>query len=317
MGKRRATGVFCGGSCPTRPPPSLPRSASSTATPTQVREGVAVPHRAPAAGRRAVQAPVRALIFVCVRAHPPVFLFPPQPTWRQPTNLPGNLLKVTSGPDAGKLCLLDFGLVAEVPERDRENMVSGEEGDGEARERARVGWSTRHPPPRWPSEGGGRVPPCSLVPPLAPPLVPSLSHTTVSHTTHTPTHISHHPPRQPGLAVPHRRLCRARLSAARLRPGRHHPCDGQNPHSLPGRRRRQSFQLPGPVPRPPPHDARNPVFCAALHVAPRPLGRHAGRHRPAGQPRLPDGGPSVPVCRAQSAAQLVVVGRLPAARHCV
>ena len=36
----------------------------------------------------------------------------------------GNLLKVTSGPDAGKLCLLDFGLVAEVPEPDREAMVS-------------------------------------------------------------------------------------------------------------------------------------------------------------------------------------------------
>jgi hypothetical protein len=36
----------------------------------------------------------------------------------------GNLLKVTAGPDAGKLCLLDFGLVAEVPEPDREAMVS-------------------------------------------------------------------------------------------------------------------------------------------------------------------------------------------------
>ena len=28
---------------------------------------------------------------------------------------PGNLLKVTEGPDAGKLALLDFGLVAEIP----------------------------------------------------------------------------------------------------------------------------------------------------------------------------------------------------------
>jgi hypothetical protein len=28
---------------------------------------------------------------------------------------PGNLLKVTEGPHAGKLALLDFGLVAEIP----------------------------------------------------------------------------------------------------------------------------------------------------------------------------------------------------------
>ena len=40
------------------------------------------------------------------------------------TTSTGNLLKVTAGPDAGKLCLLDFGLVAEVPEPDREAMVS-------------------------------------------------------------------------------------------------------------------------------------------------------------------------------------------------
>lgn len=32
---------------------------------------------------------------------------------------PGNLLKVTEGPHAGKLCMLDFGLVAEVPPADR------------------------------------------------------------------------------------------------------------------------------------------------------------------------------------------------------
>ena len=33
-------------------------------------------------------------------------------------------MKVTEGPNAGKLCLLDFGLVAEVPVADREAMVS-------------------------------------------------------------------------------------------------------------------------------------------------------------------------------------------------
>ncbi|CAK0781480.1 hypothetical protein CVIRNUC_005384 [Coccomyxa viridis] len=37
---------------------------------------------------------------------------------------PGNLMKVTEGPNAGKLALLDFGLVAEVPAADREAMVS-------------------------------------------------------------------------------------------------------------------------------------------------------------------------------------------------
>ncbi|KAL4853737.1 hypothetical protein ACK3TF_005338 [Chlorella vulgaris] len=37
---------------------------------------------------------------------------------------PGNLMKVTEGPHAGKLALLDFGLVAEIPEVDREAMVS-------------------------------------------------------------------------------------------------------------------------------------------------------------------------------------------------
>lgn len=41
-----------------------------------------------------------------------------------PTMYPGNLLKVTEGPDAGKLALLDFGLVAEIPATDREAMVS-------------------------------------------------------------------------------------------------------------------------------------------------------------------------------------------------
>jgi aarF domain-containing kinase len=37
---------------------------------------------------------------------------------------PGNLLKVTEGPNAGKLALLDFGLVAQIPSTDREYMVS-------------------------------------------------------------------------------------------------------------------------------------------------------------------------------------------------
>lgn len=37
---------------------------------------------------------------------------------------PGNLLKITEGPNAGKLALLDFGLVAEIPPADREAMVS-------------------------------------------------------------------------------------------------------------------------------------------------------------------------------------------------
>ena len=41
-----------------------------------------------------------------------------------PFTLAGNLLKVTEGEHAGKLCLLDFGLVAEVPPVDREAMVS-------------------------------------------------------------------------------------------------------------------------------------------------------------------------------------------------
>jgi len=37
---------------------------------------------------------------------------------------PGNLLMVNSGPDKGKLCLLDFGLVAEIPATDREYIVT-------------------------------------------------------------------------------------------------------------------------------------------------------------------------------------------------
>ena len=37
---------------------------------------------------------------------------------------PGNLLKITEGKNAGKLVLLDFGLVAEIPSKDREAMVS-------------------------------------------------------------------------------------------------------------------------------------------------------------------------------------------------
>eukprot|EP00929_Paragymnodinium_shiwhaense_P005316 TRINITY_DN10708_c0_g1_i1.p1 TRINITY_DN10708_c0_g1~~TRINITY_DN10708_c0_g1_i1.p1 ORF type:complete len:857 (+),score=157.37 TRINITY_DN10708_c0_g1_i1:101-2671(+) len=37
---------------------------------------------------------------------------------------PGNLLKVVSGPDEGKLCLLDFGLVAQVPEDARDIIVT-------------------------------------------------------------------------------------------------------------------------------------------------------------------------------------------------
>ncbi|KAF5837147.1 hypothetical protein DUNSADRAFT_4767 [Dunaliella salina] len=37
---------------------------------------------------------------------------------------PGNLLKITEGPNAGKLALIDFGLVAEIPDDDREAMVS-------------------------------------------------------------------------------------------------------------------------------------------------------------------------------------------------
>lgn len=37
---------------------------------------------------------------------------------------PGNLLKIVEGPDEGKLCLLDFGLVAEIPKADREIIVA-------------------------------------------------------------------------------------------------------------------------------------------------------------------------------------------------
>lgn len=37
---------------------------------------------------------------------------------------PGNLLKITEGEDAGKLCLLDFGLVAQVPQSDRDIIVA-------------------------------------------------------------------------------------------------------------------------------------------------------------------------------------------------
>lgn len=37
---------------------------------------------------------------------------------------PGNLLYVNSGPDEGKLVLLDFGLVAQIPEADRDSIVS-------------------------------------------------------------------------------------------------------------------------------------------------------------------------------------------------
>jgi len=37
---------------------------------------------------------------------------------------PGNLLVVTSGPDVGKLVLLDFGLVAQIPSTDREYIVT-------------------------------------------------------------------------------------------------------------------------------------------------------------------------------------------------
>lgn len=37
---------------------------------------------------------------------------------------PGNLLKIVEGPDEGKLCLLDFGLVAQVPQADRDIIVA-------------------------------------------------------------------------------------------------------------------------------------------------------------------------------------------------
>lgn len=37
---------------------------------------------------------------------------------------PGNLLKITEGPDEGKLCILDFGLVAQVPKEDRDTIVA-------------------------------------------------------------------------------------------------------------------------------------------------------------------------------------------------
>jgi hypothetical protein len=50
---------------------------------------------------------------MCLKGRPP---HPPPPA--------GNLLKVTEGPSAGKLALLDFGLVAEVPAPDREAMIS-------------------------------------------------------------------------------------------------------------------------------------------------------------------------------------------------
>jgi hypothetical protein len=35
------------------------------------------------------------------------------------------VVQVTEGPDAGKLALLDFGLVAEIPAQDRAAMVRG------------------------------------------------------------------------------------------------------------------------------------------------------------------------------------------------
>ena len=49
---------------------------------------------------------------------PSVKFFPPLPEPRLP------LMQVTEGPHAGKLALLDFGLVAEIPVSDRQAMVS-------------------------------------------------------------------------------------------------------------------------------------------------------------------------------------------------
>ncbi|PNW83358.1 hypothetical protein CHLRE_05g246552v5 [Chlamydomonas reinhardtii] len=45
---------------------------------------------------------------------------------------PGNLLKVTEGPHAGKLALLDFGLVAEIPAEDRQVLSPYLRGGGAA-----------------------------------------------------------------------------------------------------------------------------------------------------------------------------------------
>lgn len=157
--------------------------------------------------------------------------------------------------------------------------------------------------------------------------------------------VGHDPPCQPRLAVAHRRLCCPRLFAPRLRPGRHHPRHGPRAESVPVGRRRQGepgsrdrvggerpvfpFQLTPLTPIIPPgfqfssaiarfaaHDARDSVCRTALHVPARPVGRYPGRHRPAGRPQLPDGGPGLPFCRAQSPAQLDGrQGGHPAARH--
>lgn len=64
---------------------------------------------------------------LALRGRPMCALPPPMSALTSPAlpfTLAGNLLKVTEGEHAGKLCLLDFGLVAEVPPADREAMVS-------------------------------------------------------------------------------------------------------------------------------------------------------------------------------------------------
>ena len=83
----------------------------------------------------------------CCLAPPPVPC--PRPSLHADPH-PGNLLKVTEGPHAGKLALLDFGLVAEIPQ-------VGRGGTGGT---AGAAWRRMTPPPCQPGPGRAMPAPC-------------------------------------------------------------------------------------------------------------------------------------------------------------
>ena len=176
---------------------------------------------------------------------------------------PGNLLKVTEGPNAGKLVLLDFGLVAEIPSADREAMVSavihlanrvrGRCMHAKAADttvclgsrmqascsscgaealcgRCAHGSGARCAHSQWPHGAHAHAPnPAYILQRL------TRAHDRIS--TGTPA----------GLGRADHGLLAPRLSAGRCRPGGHHPSHGPRADAVPARRRREVLQLPGPL----------------------------------------------------------------------
>jgi hypothetical protein len=183
-------------------------------------------------------------------------------------------MQVTEGPDAGKLALLDFGLVAEIPPADRAAMVSATIHLVSAA----FDWCSCVCVREALARGAGRPDACRRPAPHALPRCHPPAQANRNWSALVDDFVDlEFLPADANRCVPERGAWRPRAAATRPRAcakrtrctrarrratllqGCHHPRHGARPWPLPAGRRRQGVQLPGAVARPADDNHGDPI----------------------------------------------------------